>query len=76
MSYRRSSGTMIGGILWVPSACSLVLFESAFVKKNFSVVVIVIVLILLLPAVIEYLETSGRDERKDAPDSSGRAAPI
>jgi membrane-associated protein len=59
MSYPYFLGfNVVGGILWV-SVCvfSGYFFGNlAFVKKNFSVVIIVIVAISVLPAVIEYLK--------------------
>jgi membrane-associated protein len=58
MSYAYFLGfNVVGGILWV-SVCvfSGYFFGNlAFVKKNFSVVILVIVAISVLPAVIEYL---------------------
>ena len=58
MTYARFlSYNVIGGLLWV-SVCVFAGYffgNLAFVKKNFSVVILAIVVISLLPAVIEYL---------------------
>ncbi len=58
MSYARFlSYNVIGGVLWV-SVCLFAGYffgNLAFVKKNFSLVILAIIVISMLPALVEYL---------------------
>jgi membrane-associated protein len=67
MSYARFlTYNVTGGLLWV-SVCvfSGYFFGNlAFVKKNFSLVILAIIAISLLPAVIEYLRHRAEKRRK------------
>ena len=66
MTYARFlSYNIVGGLLWV-SVCVFAGYffgNLAFVKKNFSVVILAIVVISLLPAVVEYLRHRAEGKR-------------
>jgi len=76
MTYARFlSYNIIGGLLWV-SVCVFAGYffgNLAFVKKNFSVVILAIVVISLLPAVIEYLRHRAERNRALAAQPKGGA---
>ena len=76
MTYARFlSYNIIGGLLWV-SVCVFAGYffgNLAFVKKNFSVVILAIVVISLLPAVVEYLRHRAEGNRILAAQPKGGA---
>ena len=70
MSYARFlSYNVIGGVLWV-SVCLFAGYffgNLAFVKKNFSLVILAIIVISMLPALVEYLRHRAEAKRAAAP---------
>jgi membrane-associated protein len=70
MSYPRFlTYNVVGGVLWV-SVCVFAGYffgNLAFVKKNFSLVILAIIGISVLPAVVEYLRHRALAKRKAAP---------
>jgi membrane-associated protein len=69
MSYPRFlTYNVVGGVLWV-SVCVFAGYffgNLAFVKKNFSLVILAIIGISILPAVVEYLRHRAQAKRKGA----------
>jgi membrane-associated protein len=69
MSYARFlSYNVIGGVLWV-SVCVFAGYffgNLAFVKKNFSLVILAIIVISMLPALVEYLRHRAEARRRAA----------
>ena len=76
MSYARFlSYNVIGGVLWV-SVCLFAGYffgNLAFVKKNFSLVILAIIVISMLPALVEYLRHRAEAKRQAGPVYPSRA---
>jgi membrane-associated protein len=69
MSYARFlSYNVIGGVLWVAVCVFAGYFfgNLAFVKKNFSLVILAIIVISMLPALVEYLRHRAEARRRAA----------
>ena len=72
MSYRRFlSYNVVGGVLWVVLLVGAGYWfgNLAFVKNNFSLVIMAIIIISVMPAVIEYFRSSRESKATQKPPS-------